>query len=1088
MKKIYTTILAAMLPLLMFAQGWPANYGGVMLQGFYWDSYDDTKWTNLTAQADELSKYFDLIWVPNSGYCKQAQSMGYNPVYYYNHNSAFGKPKELLNMIKTFKEKGTGFIMDVVINHRNGATDWTDFPTEKNSLDGQTYSMTGADICKNDDGGYTAAQGYEVGVNDDTGDDFSGARDLDHKSKNVQDNCKAYCKFLLEKIGYVGFRLDMVKGYSPEYTKMYNEYSKPQFCVGENWDGYETITNWINGTGKTSAAFDFPLKFQLNKAFGDGNYSALSDKGVVGDSNYSRYAVTFVDNHDTGRESTACPRNQLGATAFILGMPGTPCVFLKHWKKWPRQIGNMILARKAAGLTNQSTIEFQDVVGSGYVIKVKGTKGTVMVTCGDVGSYDTSGFTKIESGSAFGYYVSSNVTVEGLDYTAPEKKDYTVYVAAHAAPTLYAWDNEGTELNGEWPGTQLSETTTTPNGTEWYVAKFNTASLNVILNNGNGGQTANIEDIDEETYLYYNGRTGYEIVDKEFVKPLPVTGITVHVNATSAPYLYAWNDGGALNGEWPGARMTDSHIAANGTLWYDLTLDADKANIIFSNGQEGEANQTADITGLTVADVYFTWNGTSGYEQVTSDYQGQVVGDQVIIHVCSDTAPYLYTWDGGGAQYTGAWPGTQMTTVTTTPNGTEWYTATINASVLSFILGDGTAEGGVVGVNQTADIADVTGEVYYTWNGGGKATQVTAEYMKGEAGDNEITIYIKADAAPHLYVWDEYGTPLNGDWPGNEMTETKSVEGTTYYAQTFKAESINAILNDGTFDGIVGETQTADITGITADIYLNYDGHGAYSLVGESTDAITIFVNADVAPYLYSWDGIYRELNGVWPGTKLAETATTADGKTWWKHTFEADVTSVNIIFNNGNGGQTANIEGITSTSYFTYDGNTGYENVSSQYVDVPEPTLPDCAEYLEGKLFVYFEAPSDYPTPYVWAWNEGGNLTGDAWPGTGVMEKVGNADNGNAVYRYIFEQEPTGLVFSNAGNPQTSDFAFTNGGYYTVNGLYATVKPATGIRVQSVVAEPQPSAAIYDMQGRRLNGTPQRGLYIVNGKKIVIK
>ena len=265
-KRFLMTLMVIVSALTASAQGWPENYGGVMLQGFWWDSYDDTKWTNLTSQADELSKYFDLIWVPNSGYCKQSQSMGYNPVYWYNHNSAFGKPKELLNMIKTFKEKGTGIIMDLVINHRNGVADWADFPTEKNTLDGQTYQLTSRDVTKNDDGGYTASKGIEVGPNDDTGDDFSGGRDLDHKSTNVQENCKAYCKFLLEKIGYVGFRLDMVKGYGPEYTKMYNEYSKPQFCVGEYWDGKESITWWINSTGKTSAAFDFPLKYQLNKA------------------------------------------------------------------------------------------------------------------------------------------------------------------------------------------------------------------------------------------------------------------------------------------------------------------------------------------------------------------------------------------------------------------------------------------------------------------------------------------------------------------------------------------------------------------------------------------------------------------------------------------------------------------------------------------------------------------------------------------------------------------------------------------------------------------------------------------------------
>ena len=85
-KRFLMTLMVIVSALTASAQGWPENYGGVMLQGFWWDSYDDTKWTNLTSQADELSKYFDLIWVPNSGYCKQSQSMGYNPVYWHNHN------------------------------------------------------------------------------------------------------------------------------------------------------------------------------------------------------------------------------------------------------------------------------------------------------------------------------------------------------------------------------------------------------------------------------------------------------------------------------------------------------------------------------------------------------------------------------------------------------------------------------------------------------------------------------------------------------------------------------------------------------------------------------------------------------------------------------------------------------------------------------------------------------------------------------------------------------------------------------------------------------------------------------------------
>src|SRR5574344_940851 len=130
------------------AQGWPANYRGVMLQGFYWDSYSATQWTNLESQADELSQYFDLIWVPNSGYCNTTtNNMGYFPIYWYKQLSAFGTETQLRSMIKTFKAKGTGIIADAVINHRNGVASYADYPAE--TYNGQTWQLTTKDICNN---------------------------------------------------------------------------------------------------------------------------------------------------------------------------------------------------------------------------------------------------------------------------------------------------------------------------------------------------------------------------------------------------------------------------------------------------------------------------------------------------------------------------------------------------------------------------------------------------------------------------------------------------------------------------------------------------------------------------------------------------------------------------------------------------------------------------------------------------------------------------------------------------------------------------------------------------------------------------
>ncbi len=223
MKRINTLLLCLAFPLLIAAQGWPTNYGGVMLQGFYWDSFVDTQWSRLESQTDELSKYFSLIWVPQSGNCNTTSNvMGYMPVYYFDQNSSFGTETQLRSMIQTFKAKNTGIIADVVINHRNNlgtGGSWVDFPKE--TYNGTTYQMTSTDITSNDDGGQTKnwadANGYTLG-NPESYEDWSGCRDLDHSSSNVQTIVKAYLKYLLDDLGYKGFRYDMVKGYAPQYT------------------------------------------------------------------------------------------------------------------------------------------------------------------------------------------------------------------------------------------------------------------------------------------------------------------------------------------------------------------------------------------------------------------------------------------------------------------------------------------------------------------------------------------------------------------------------------------------------------------------------------------------------------------------------------------------------------------------------------------------------------------------------------------------------------------------------------------------------------------------------------------------------
>lgn len=466
MKKNSLAMIAAALTGLLScpgvrAAGWPANYEGVMLQGFGWDTYSDSKWTALTSQADELSQYFKLIWVPNSGKSSGQPTMGYMPIYWFtNHNSSFGTESELRTMISTFKEKGTGIIADVVINHRVGVTSWTDFPTEQ--WNGQTWHIGTDGICRTDEctrNGFTA-----TGAND-TGDDFDGARDLDHTNANVQNNCKNYCKFLLTDLGYAGFRYDMVKGYGGQYTKIYNQYSNPQFSVGEYWDGnYDAVAAWIDATGKTSAAFDFPCKYAINEAFASGDMTKLVWKangttdqpaGMI-HFGYSQYAVTFVDNHDTYRDGSKFNGNVVAANAFILCSPGTPCVFLPHWKEHKAELKKIIDIRNAVGVHNNSAVKVLQSSRDCYMAEVTGTKGKLVVKIGS-SMTSPSGYTDSDI-KTYGtdYCIWSKVDTGGGGGQIGGDEDFTVYFdnknAGWTTPHIHYWGGE----ESTWPGVSMS--------------------------------------------------------------------------------------------------------------------------------------------------------------------------------------------------------------------------------------------------------------------------------------------------------------------------------------------------------------------------------------------------------------------------------------------------------------------------------------------------------------------------------------------------------------------------------------------------------------------------------------------------------
>ena len=761
-------------------QGWPEEYDGVMLQAFWWDSYDATKWTNLTARVDELSQYFDLIWIPNAGTTSTGKwaadhgqpipnTMGYDPCYWLEYNTCFGTEAELKEMIAAYKAKNVGIIEDVVLNHKNGVSGWCDFPQESvTGSNGTTYTLTWdntgyAQICKNDE---CNGHGYATSGADDTGDNFDGYRDLDHTNSQTQENCKTYCRYLIDEMGFAGFRYDMVKGYGAGYVQQYNQASKPEFSVGEYWDNQTAIQNWIMGTGNTSAAFDFPLKSKLNQAVSNGDYSALSWKSFAFDPQFSRYAITFADNHDTGREDySKLANNWSAANAFLLASPGTPCIWLTHYNADPTNIGAMIKARKAAGITNTTCLvaeQWSTDNNRGYWMRSDGTSGSVIVLLGEAATSQVgnvpSDYSLVAQGDAYKFYASLN--------------EPNVTVTPNGG---VFYDEEGVEV------------TLTPNGpakecspAPWY--RINDGDI-VPLTDATtitvGAGLADGETVKIWWYLYDNitSHKAYEGT-VTFTKKVRTDEVIYLNNAAgwNDIYCYAWNEeGGAVNealGAWPGTKAAYDNSVGSYTMTIPATAEL-PTKVIWNSG--AEADQTKDLayeagktyTNVDVPEVIYFKN-TAGWETV-----------------------YCYAYANSGAKPLGAWPGKVASR-----NADGDYYVSFTAAVPDMVIwnnGNG-GEG-----NQTADLEYENGRTY------------------DASGNAYWTVYFANTVGwPDVYFWAWSDSKENESaaWPGRKLTE-KDYETSTggYYKAVVNSKYSNIIFNNG------NGAQTGDLKAADGHIY-----------------------------------------------------------------------------------------------------------------------------------------------------------------------------------------------------------------------------------------------------------------------------
>ena len=767
----------------------PSECEDVMLQAFYYDSYRDgapgdvkingtqlgnTKWDVLLEQSDEIGSYFDLVWLPPSS--KSTGGTGYHPTQYSNQNSDWGSQNQLIEFINCMHTANSKVVADIVINHAGNKSGWGDF-FPQNFGEYGIFKPDASWISSSDEMNFDPeagdwrgkATGYEDGGYNGQ-DNYGSARDWAHAKTEVQDMMKAYLKWMKDVIGFDGWRYDYAQGFKGKYIDMYNSASANYFSVVEFWNN--DVSGYLADAKWNTLAFDFGTKYSAIQGIADGDYTKCKGSGLLG-AGHSKYAVTFVDSHDTyfgcqdGRDNQdeigGCGKSMedynkgrvLSANAFILSMPGVPCVFYPHWKAYSAEINAMILARKAARVHSESKVS-DECDGGGYRATVTGHNGTLVLELGNRVSDSKSGFAEMAAGSGYKIWVKTNST------PAPKlmvSQRSTIYRTATLNVEMKAikYSHEGTaEIYYTLDGSDPKTSSTKQKYTSALPISGTTTLKAYAVYNGAASE------VQSYTYTYNN-----EPITVKFQQP------TVWKEVR----LYAWDSKGELNGTWPGEKWTATD--SEGWLYHTFEAANGDVNVIFSNGMGW---QTSDIT--LSESACFEWdyenenaqrvyNCAFPFEVVFSPagkvYKTETLQVELKTLGNKEVATIYYTLDGSN-------PKNSATKKTYTTPITIQGDVTISAYA-------------VEGINETEVYTEV-----YTY----ELPQTTPIIVGFKKPDTWTKV--------HLYSWDKEDAHPTGDWPGTEMTNLQN--GIYYYTFDAKYKEINFIFNDGKATGAV---QSADL-------------------------------------------------------------------------------------------------------------------------------------------------------------------------------------------------------------------------------------------------------------------------------------
>ena len=582
---------------------------------------------------------------------------------------------------------------------------------------------------------------------------------------------------------------------------------------------------------------------------------------------------------------------------------------------------------------------------------------------------------------------------------------YTLMPEGWAALNAYVWPDEGTNYVA-WPGEVMTPTGLVFRNAAVYSYTFPANYTHIIFNNGEGGQTANL-DVNPATPCYYDNAWhatfeatpvdttggGEQPQDTTSVTPGPqdttevamITYYAVNSPRWPMPYAYVWKGESDAYKPWPGETMTRTGENFRGYEVYSYTMPAEYTKMIINNGKGGKDNQTPDMVLDTTLRYMYNLQWYASLEAIPADQQDTTGGEPQDTTIVTAERYYLVgmfnNWDASAAVefqnmdslYTltldtlkgefkvidaqdwahniyGAWSAFDI------PLGGNYGLFNSTKSVNLTLDGDYT--------NVTLNLKKNGDDLFLFFVDGTLIPQdTTATPEPQDSTDVEMITYYAVNTPrwllPYAYVWKGESESYR-PWPGEAMEQTGiNFRGYEVYSYTMPKEFTKMVINNAKGGD---NNQTPDMVLDTTLRYMyNLQWYASLEAIpadqqdttgGEPQDTTTV---AEITVYTVMPEG-WAALNAyvwpdqgtnyvAWPGEAMTPTGLVFRNAAVYSYTFPANYT--HIIFNNGEGGQTANLDVNPATPYF-YKGEW-YASWDEVPEVEPQPQPAEAHYYLVG-------------------------------------------------------------------------------------------------------------------------------------------